>query len=198
MPPTTPVLAVHGYEIYKNGQLGPLSKAVCEAAIRMAEINPDLTLILLGGWHLKEPGPDITISDAMERVINEAGIPTSRLITRRSMNLGHLMPPRDTHEEIVLLKTIFRAMDICGMEPFQFVAWGPYIRRIRMIQLINNIWEGEGIPVNPPPYRGQFRRRCMEFGGIIMQCIDPQGMGHVHRSTRKRRTLTHTGEPLIE
>ena len=192
----SPIVVLHGYEIYEHGRLGPLSLAVCEAGLRMLEVVPDCRLILLGGWHLKEAGADITIADAMQQWLMERGAAEDRIITRKSLGLLHLMPPRDTHEEAALLKTMLNLLSMNGMDPFQFIAWEWHEQRIQWIYRTWKLRKAECIPVRPA-FTGFWKRLAIEACAHVVQLFDPYGFGTICKKTREKRTLAHEGQPLM-
>ena len=194
----SPYLVVHGYEIYENGRLGSLSLAVCEATLRMLEINPDMKAILVGGWHLEEAGAGTTIASAMHAWLVAHGIGEDRLITAAKLGLDGFMPPRDTQEEIALLWHMRRKLGIYGIDPFQFVAWKWHTWRIKSACRAWKIWNAQCIPVSPAPFKGIWKRRIMELCACVIQITDPHGMGWIPQMIRKGRTLANTGKPLTE
>lgn len=193
-----PYLVVHGYEIYEGGRLGPLSLAICKAALRMLEMNPHMKAILLGGWHLHEAGAGTTIAGAMHAWLVAHGISEGRLITAAKLGLDGFMPPRDTYEEIALLWHMRRKLGIYGTEPFQFVAWKWHAWRIKSACRAWKIWNAECIPASPAPFAGLWKRCAMEICACIIKITDPHGLGLIPQMIRKGRTIANTGKPLTE
>lgn len=191
-------LVVHGYEIYENGLLGPLSLAVCETTASILEINPDMTAILVGGWDSKEAGAGTTIASAMHVWLVAHGICEDRLITAPKLDLDGFMPPRDTHEEISLLWHMRRKLGIYGTESFQFIAWKWHAWRIKSVCRAWKIRNAECIPVSPALFRGLWKRCAMEICACALQITDPHGLGLIPQIIRKSRTLADVGRPLTE
>lgn len=189
-PKQSPHLVVHGYEIYKDGRLSPLSLAVCLATARMLEINSDMKAILAGAG--------TTIASAMHAWLVAHGISEDQLITAAKLGLGDFMPPRDTHEEAALLWHIRRKLGIYGTEPFQFVAWKWHAWRIKSVCRAWKIWNAQCIPVFPTPFMGVWKRCVMELCACAVQITDPHGFGLIPKMIRRGRTLTNVGNPLTE
>ena len=104
------IVVLHGYETHCDGILGPLAETICRTALPILQGDPSKRAILLGGWHLKEAGDVITIADAMELWLLEHDIHPDQIITQKHFPALHgYMPPRDTWEEVVLLRKMFHA-----------------------------------------------------------------------------------------
>lgn len=148
------IVVLHGYETYAGGRLGPLALAVCVAALAIYRAERNVLFILVGGWHLKEAGAPNTIADTMALWLMENGVPKECIVTQRSMNLIHFRPPRDTHEELALLRMIRRILGLYGMDPFRFVAWDKHVPRIQAVQRAWKMRRTEAVPVTPIPTKG--------------------------------------------
>lgn len=191
-------LILHGYEIHGKGTLGPLAEAVCKTAISLLMKHPQTVAILLGGWRLRVPGPHITIADVMKQWFLEHGVQQYQMSTQRNLGLNRFMPPRDTGEELVLLRHILDQLDPQTQCNIQFVAWDFHIPRLA--RMYENFFPGQ--PINaflaiPAPFPGLKKRMCIEFIARCVQWADPNGTGFVCRKARARRTLAQQGIPLI-
>ncbi len=192
-----PILYLHGYEVYAKGRLGPLSQAVCDTAVRLLQMNGDLRVIVLGGWHLKEAGT-WTIADAMVNCIVNAGISPKRIITKECFEtLSSVMPPRDSWEEFLMLLQILGRLGISPRAPLQGVAWDFHIRRLKKMCKTFGLTNTEIVPAVPEPHEGLARRQWMERAARIVRFIDPQGGGIICHGTRLKRTLNEGLKPLI-
>ena len=193
----SPIAFVHGYEVYGNGQLGPLSQAICNAIERLLEINGEIRAILLGGWHLKEAGA-CTIADVMARYLINAGVSPKRIITKLNFeSLDTDMPPRDTWEELIALRKILAKMGIDRNAPLQSIAWDFHIPRLKKMYKTFEITNVETIPVTPKPYKGLWRRKLTERVARIVRFIDPHGNGIICQTTRLGRTFDESLKPII-
>ncbi len=191
------IVFVHGYEVYENGRLSPLSHAVCEATKRLREMNSDVRVILLGGWHLKEAGT-YTIADAMMTYLITTGMSPKRIITKWCFkSLDEEMPPRDTWEELIHLKGILTRLNISPKAPLQAVAWDFHVPRLKKMYATYGLTDVEIIPVTPPTYKGLCHRRWIERMARIARFIDPDGDGIICHGTRLGRTLNENLKPII-
>lgn len=192
-----PVLVLHGYEVYAEGRLSPLSQAVCDTALRLLEMNGDLRAIILGGWHLKEAGT-WTIADAMANYIVNNGQSPKRIITKWCFeSLEGIMPPRDTWEELIMLLRILPRLGVSLKAPMISVAWDFHIPRLKKMYRTYGITNTEFVPATPPPHEGLARRRWMERVARIVRFINPYGDGIICHGTRLKRTLNEDLKPLI-
>ncbi len=192
-----PIVFVHGYEVYEGGQLGALARAVCETTKRLMEMNGDLRAVFLGGWHLKEAGT-WTIADAMVRHLVDGGISPKRMITRWQFeSLDGFMPPRDSWEELVLLKLMLQKMGISFKAPLQSVAWDFHIPRLTRMYRTCGLTDVVPVSAVPEPYEGLRRRMWMERAARAVRFIDPHGGGIICHETRLSRTLDNNLKPLI-
>lgn len=192
------IVVLHGYETHAGGRLGPLALGVCVAALAIYHAERNVLFILVGGWHLKEAGAPNTIADTMALWLMENGVPKKRIVTQRSMNLIHFRPPRDTHEELALLRMIRRMLGLYGMDPFRFVAWEKHVRRIQAAQRTWKMRCTEAVPIIPIPHQGLWKRHVIELCARIAQVFDPQGYGKAFTRIRRGRTIVNEGIPLLE
>ena len=192
------IVVLHGYETYAGGRLGPLALAVCVAALAIYRAERNVLFILVGGWHLKEAGASNTIADAMALWLMENGVPKERVITQRGMSLMHFRPPRDTHEELALLRMIRRMLGLYGMNPFRFIAWEKHVPRIEAVQRTWKMRSTKAVPVTPIPHQWLWKRRATELCARIAQAFDPQGYGRIFTRIRRGRTIASEGIPLLE
>jgi len=193
-----PILFLHGYEIYADGRLSPLSQAVCDTAIRLLEMNGDLRVIILGGWHLKEVNSSMLIADAMRFNLISRGISLERIITKAHFrSLDSCMPPRDTWEEFMLLLQILKRLGRSPNTPLQSVAWDFHIPRLKRMLKTYRLTDTEIVPAVPEPHEGLRRRKWMERCARVVRFIDPDGDGIICHSIRLGRTLNENLKPII-
>ena len=193
-----PFLFLHGYEVYAGGCLSPLSRAVCNTAIKLLQMNGDLRVIILGGWHLKEVSPHITIAHVMQTNLTNAGIDPERIITKsRFATLDGVMPPRDTWEELLLFLQILARLGVSPKAPMQSIAWDFHIPRLKKMHKTFGLRDTDIIPAVPKPYEGLRKRKWMERAARIVRYFDPRGEGIICHKTRLDRTLNADLKPLI-
>lgn len=194
-----PALVVHGYEILKGGELGPLSRAVAGAALSTLRMRPNLKALLVGGWHLAEAGPEITIADAMAAfLVNKGRVSPTRIITKRTFpSLNGTMPARCSWEELALLKKALKGLAIKCDEPLMAVAWDFHVPRLTAMYRTFGFPNVELLSAEPEPHEGLGKRKWMERAARIVRMIDPHGVGIICHETRLRRTLQEGLQPLI-
>ncbi len=183
-------LAVHGYAlevIDGTVHLGGRARAICnDVASLGAQYD---FFILLGGWHTKEAGPDITIADRMRDRLLALGVPYEKIVRPLAKGeLNHVMPPRDTCEECVLLSRALKMPELADAEP-DMIAGRAWIPRIKRIYRKLGIECGEYLPVDFPL---SLKERGQEFVAGIIARRDPLGTGSwgkLFRNNRQRRTL---------
>lgn len=185
------ILAVHGYEIYRGGELGELSKAVCEEILTIQKGYSHI--ILLGGWHLREAGPRPTIAEAMCKYfrLHDFSI-FEKLYTQFSAGLENYMPPRDSMEEIDLLPTILKKL---GFSPssvsFDAICIRYFAPRLRFLYRNRNAHCRYIIGVSPPSLH--VGRIIQQVPAYLITRLDPEGKGKIVAKNRDERTLAIVG-----
>ncbi|MDO8600731.1 MAG: hypothetical protein Q7R73_03925 [bacterium] len=186
------ILAVHGYEVYREGQLGELAQAVCEKILKIQ--GQYSRIILLGGWHLQEAGPRPTIGEAMSRYLQKHGMSPMKpfLFTQFSAACDKYMPPRDSMEEIDLLPTILDKVDINPRRtPFDAICISYFAPRLRLIYHNRGARLERIIKVTPPKLH--LRRMIEQIPAYILTRLDPEGKGSIIEKNRDARTLAIAG-----
>lgn len=185
------ILAVHGYEIFRNsaGQviIGSLAEAVCQ---RVAAVHAHYShILLLGGWHMREVGESPTIAEVMRKRLLALGVSGEKLYTQQELGLLNHMPPRDSMEEVDAVAVMLRKLvtyprsitiDVACVSYFRPRLW--FIYRNRGARIRRFI-------VPPTSETWDWERIFWQMPTMLLTFLDPKGESRLVVKHRARRTL---------
>ena len=183
-------LAVHGYEIKPGGKLGLLAQSVCQQAARIAHEYD--VLLLLAGWHRRDVCPRPTIAEVMAADLVRRGVPREKVHTQFSLGCQHLLPTRDTMEEVDHLPSLLRALQLDPLRvSFDALCVWYFIPRVQFLyqsrgahcRRVHGAWSLKTLL--------QPKRIYFQFMAYAQTRRDPYGESEQTQRHRVGRTMTY-------